>query len=46
VYTRDGNPAKLQMPEDAGSYELRYMTDENSTKPTLAKAAITITPKR
>jgi Ca-activated chloride channel family protein len=40
AYTSDGNPATLQAPNEAGTYEVRYIRDRDTK--ILAKAAITI----
>lgn len=42
VYTARGNPAVLNAPEEAGDYEVRYLTGQ--TYATLASAALTVTP--
>lgn len=42
VYTARGNPVKLNAPEEAGEYEVRYLTGQ--TYATLAAAPITVTP--
>lgn len=42
AYTRQGSPAELEAPIDAGTYELRYLT--GSTRQILATAKIEITP--
>ncbi|KAA9008981.1 VWA domain-containing protein [Histidinibacterium aquaticum] len=31
TYTRDGNPAELEMPVDAGDYEVRYVLGQGNT---------------
>jgi hypothetical protein len=42
VYTARGNPVELNAPEEAGDYEVRYLTGQ--TYATLASAALTVTP--
>ncbi len=42
VYTARGNPVTLHAPEEAGDYEVRYLTGQ--TYATLAAAALTVTP--
>jgi Mg-chelatase subunit ChlD len=42
VYTARGNPAKLNAPEEAGAYEVRYLTGQAYA--TLAAGALTVTP--
>ncbi len=41
VYTKRGNPVKLKVPDEAGDYELRYLTAQSYS--TLASLPITIT---
>lgn len=41
AYTRKGSPAKVQMPDEAGQYELRYVSGQS--KATLASVPISIT---
>ncbi|ULH14544.1 VWA domain-containing protein [Deinococcus sp. KNUC1210] len=43
VYTRDGNPGKLRMPDEPGEYELRYSTEAASPNPTLYSLPLTVT---
>jgi len=31
VYTRNGNPAKLRVPDEPGNYELRYVQSQSRT---------------
>jgi Ca-activated chloride channel homolog len=40
AYTRDGSPLKLRAPADPGTYEIRYIMEQDSTL--LAKNTITI----
>jgi Ca-activated chloride channel family protein len=40
AYTQDGNPATLQVPEETGTYEVRYLRYRDTK--ILAKATITI----
>ena len=42
VYTRDGNPGQLRMPDEPGEYELRYSTEGASPNPTLYSLPITL----
>jgi len=42
TYTRDGSPLKLQVPDEAGAYELRYISAQSKT--VLASLPITLTP--
>ncbi len=42
AYTSRGNPAVLNAPEEAGDYELRYLTGQ--THAMLASATLTVTP--
>src|SRR5690606_19638211 len=42
VYTRDGNPAALLLPSTPGSYEIRYVLDQDSK--VLATTRIEVTP--
>ena len=42
AYTSRGNPAVLNAPEEAGAYEVRYLTGQ--TYATLAAATLTVTP--
>jgi Ca-activated chloride channel family protein len=41
TYTRKGNPLELQMPDEAGAYEMRYVTGQE--RMTLATLPITVT---
>jgi hypothetical protein len=41
-YTQRGNPARLEAPRAAGTYELRYITGQSNR--TLAKTALVVTP--
>ncbi len=41
TYVSDGNPLKLQMPPDPGTYEVRYIMNNGSRL--LAKTTITLT---
>jgi Ca-activated chloride channel family protein len=41
VYTRDGSPARLQMPSDPGTYEIRYYV--NQDRSIQARLPITVT---
>ncbi len=40
--TYQGNPAQLKMPEEAGTYEVRYVL--NTSRKDLARSTITVTP--
>lgn len=40
--TRDGNPLKVKLPDDAGNYEIRYVS--RKTRDVLARQAIEATP--
>lgn len=42
AYTRDGTPAQLVMPPEAGDYEIRYIMRDGRT--VLATQAVTVTP--
>ncbi|MFV2091851.1 MAG: hypothetical protein ACC634_02085, partial [Hyphomicrobiales bacterium] len=42
VYTQDGSPLQLRLPETPGDYEFRYLWSRG-TKKVLARAAVTIT---
>ena len=42
AYTRNGNPAEVRAPDEAGAYELRYVTGQ--TRETLASLPITVVP--
>jgi len=42
AYTQHGSPLKLQMPDQAGQYELHYLTARSSQS--LASRALTVTP--
>ncbi|WP_018718164.1 VWA domain-containing protein [Arhodomonas aquaeolei] len=42
TYTRDGNPLRLTMPPEAGTYELRYIQHEG--RKVLAQRRITVEP--
>lgn len=42
AYTTEGNPVTLTAPEEAGSYEVRYSTEQASPNPTLASTPITV----
>lgn len=42
TYTSRGNPTKLQMPDEAGLFELRYISGQSKTA--LARRPITLTP--
>jgi len=42
VYTKAGNPAQLLMPEEPGTYQLRYLTGQ--TYSVLARSPLTVTP--
>ncbi|AZI41975.1 VWA domain-containing protein [Deinococcus psychrotolerans] len=44
VLTKDGNPAKLLLPPQAGEYELRYSNFNALPNPTLASSPITLKP--
>jgi Ca-activated chloride channel family protein len=39
-YTRDGNPARLQMPSEPGSYEIRYFVNQDRT--VVARIPVTV----
>ena len=41
TYTRKGNPLDLRVPDEAGAYELRYITGQSRT--TLASLPVTVT---
>ena len=43
VYSKDGNPARLQAPTEPGRYELRYV-GAGSTDVVVARREVTITP--
>ena len=40
AYTRDGSPARLQAPEEPGSYEVRYIMDQD--KVILGRTPLTV----
>ena len=40
TYTRDGNPARLQMPSEPGSYEIRYFVNQDRT--VVARIPVTV----
>ena len=42
AYTRNGNPAKMTLPDDAGSFELRYVMGQS--RRVLAKMPIEVLP--
>ena len=43
AYTRSGNPASLQMPGDAGEYDLRYVLEAASGRTVKAVVPVTLT---
>ncbi len=43
-YTRNGSPAKLQLPVEPGEYELRYIANAAGDRVLLARQPITLTP--
>ena len=42
IYTRDGNPGSLPLPDEPGQYELRYSSEQASPNPTLFSLPFTV----